>query len=174
MIINLDFVDKIKEKLHKRSLDEEIDSAFSDSYSKRVLESSDKYSNQQLSKNYMMEKQQPPPKSVKDPNDDFDTFGRKDNGRPEEIDDPFKPVKGADAPAPRPDTPLQQAHNYSSSDQERKEFFGNTYAPQQTGGQSSLSPTDMRSILLEMKDLRAQNEHIIDLLKNIQDRLRGY
>lgn len=172
MIINLDFVDKIKEKLHRKSLDEEIDSAFSDSYSKRVLESSDKYSNQQLSKNYMMEKQQPPQKPLKDPNDDFDTFGRKDNGRMDEIEDPFKPVKGADAPAPRPDTPLQQ-HNYSS-DQDRKEFFGNTYAPQQMGAQSNLSPTDIRSILLEMKDLRAQNEHIIDLLKNIQDRLRGY
>jgi len=173
MIINLDFVDKLKEKLHRKSLDEEIDSAFSDSYSKRVLESSDKYSNQQLSKNYMMEKQPPPPKELKDPNDDFDTFGRKDNGRPEEIDDPFKPVKGADAPAPRPDAPLQQSHNYSS-DTERKEFFGNTYTTQQTGSQSNISPSDMRSILLEMKDLRAQNEHIIDLLKNIQDRLRGY
>ena len=90
IIINLDFVDKIKEKLHRKSLDEEIDDAFADSYSKRVLESSDKYANQQLSKNYMMEKQQPPAKQLKDPNDDFDSFGRKDNGRPEEMDDPYR------------------------------------------------------------------------------------
>ncbi len=164
--LNLGFVDKLKTKFHKKSIDQEIDDAFDDSgsYSKKVLEGSSKQSpeKEQLSSNYRLENQSEPPTPLTEPG--------LQNQQMLDINDPLTLPKGADRPPPQSDKPLQMPETHNSTDEQKRDFFNQ---PRATGGTGTASP-DVNAILLEIKDLRTQNEHILDLLKNIQVRLRGY
>ena len=163
--LNLGFVDKLKTKFHKKSIDQEIDEAFDDSgsYSKKVLEGSSRQSpeKEQLSSNYKLENQAEPPTALMEP--------EVQNQQMLDINDPLTLPKGADRPPPQPDKPLQMPETNHSTDEQKREFFNQSRITSGAGtGQA-----DVNTILLEIKDLRTQNEHILDLLKNIQDRLRG-
>ncbi|MFH1126820.1 MAG: hypothetical protein V1718_01790 [archaeon] len=172
-MINLDFVDKLKTKFQKKSLDQEIDAAFDDSgaYSKKVLDSNSKYSrgDEQLSSAYQLERQPEPPKPVVAPGLDnpVDVYDQRQSADP---DDPLSLPAGIDRPPQQGGAPLQRMRE-RSTDYERREFFG---ASPPMASRSDLANADVGTILLELKDLRTQNEHIMDLLKNIQDRLRRY
>ncbi len=172
-MIDLGFVDKLKTKFHRRSIDEEIDSAFDDSnaYSKKVLESS----GEQLSSTYRQEAQPKPSAPLVEPGiQDTDPFAERQaasNQQAPELIDPLVLPKAMDRKPPRSDEPLQVPREHISTNDERKEFFGQA-SP--AGKGSTASSPDVNRILLEIKDLRTQNEHILDLLKNIQDRMRGY
>ncbi len=170
--LNMGFVDKLKTKFHKKSIDQEIDEAFDDSgsYSKKVLEGSSKQNpeNEQLSSNYRLESQQEPPTPLMEPGmQNQDTLS---NQQIQDTNDPFTLPKGADRPPPQADKPLQMPETHHSMDEQKRDFFNQ---PRLTGGAGTAS-SDVNTILLELKDLRTQNEHILDLLKNIQDRLRGH
>ncbi len=170
--LNLGFVDKLKTKFHKKSIDQEIDEAFdnSGSYSKKVLEGSSKQNpeKEQLSSDYRLESQPEPPTPLAEPGtQNQDTFS---NQLMHDTNDPFTLPKGADRPPPQADKPLQMPETHNSTDEQKRDFFNQ---PRLAGGAGNAS-SDVNTILLEIKDLRTQNEHILDLLKNIQDRLRGH
>lgn len=183
VVINIGLVGKLKTKFQRKSIDREIDDAFSDSYSKKVLDTNNKYpqDKDQLSGDYRLEKQPEPSKSVVDSAiHEEDPFVVNEDAiihdKMPEIDDPLQIPKGVNQSPPRTDDLLpllkeQSVDQHHSSDVQRDEFFGQN--PKVVGGVSA-HPPEINSILLEMKDLRTQNEHIINLLKNIQDRLRGY
>ncbi len=172
VVISSGFVDKLKMTFHKRSIDQEIDEAFDDSnaYSKKVLEGS----GGQLSSAYRQEAQPQPalvePGSVQD-QDPFTGKGAVSNSQVPELTDPLVFPKAMDREPPRRDEPLLVPQEHVSTSDERKEFFGQA-SP--VGERSGVSSSDVSRILLEIKDLRTQNEHILDILKNMQDRMRGY
>ncbi len=172
-MISSGFVDKLKMTFHKKSLDQEIDDAFDDSgsYSKKVLEGN----GGQLSSAYRQEAQQKPTDPLVEPGrhdqDPFADNGTVSNTQTPELTDPLVFPKAMDREPPRRDEPLMAPENHVSTNDERNEFFGQASPVGKSGGFSS---SDVSRILLEIKDLRTQNEHILDILKNMQDRMRGY
>ena len=174
VVISGGFVDKLKMTFHKKSIDDEIDSAFDDSnaYSKKVLEGS----GGQLSSAYRQERQPDPsaplvePAGVQD-QDPFAERGAVSKSQVPELTDPLVFPKAMDREPPRRDEPLLVPQEHVSTTDDRKEFFGQA-SP--VGDRSGVSSSDVSRILLEMKDLRTQNEHILDILKNMQDRMREY
>ena len=174
VVISSGFVDKLKMKLHRKSIDDEIDSAFDDSnaYSKKVLEGSDG----QLSSAYRQEGQPNPQPALVDPagvqdQDPFANKGAVSNSQMPELTDPLVFPKAMDREPPRRDEPLLVPQEHVSTTDERNEFFGQASS---AVGESGVGSSDVSRILLEIKDLRTQNEHILDILKNMQDRMRGY
>ncbi len=173
VVISGGFVDKLKMTFHKKSIDDEIDSAFDDSnaYSKKVLEGS----SGQLSSAYRQEGQPSPSAPLVEPGtvqdqDPFANKGAVSNSQMPELTDPLVFPKAMDWEPPRRDEPLLVPQEHVSTTDERNEFFGQASSASVAGVGSS----DVNRILLEIKDLRMQNEHILDILKNMQDRMRGY
>ena len=167
-------MDKLKMTFHKKSIDDEINSAFDDSnaYSKKVLEGS----GGQLSSAYRQEMQPEPPVPLVEPGrvQDQDPFVGRDgvsNQQAPELTDPLVFPKAMDREPPRRDEPILVPREHVSTTEDRKEFFGQ--ASSAVGG-SGVGSSDVSRILLEIKDLRTQNEHILDILKNMQDRMREY
>ncbi|MCK5698732.1 MAG: hypothetical protein KAH93_02710 [Candidatus Aenigmarchaeota archaeon] len=174
VVISSGFVDKLKMTFHKRSIDQEIDEAFDDSnaYSKKVLEGS----SGQLSSAYRQEAQPKPQPALVEPGaaqdqDPFADKGAVSISQMPELTDPLVLPRAMDREPPRRDEPLLMPTDHVSTNDERKEFFEQV-SP--VGDRSGVSSSDVSRILLEIKDLRTQNEHILDILKNMQDRMRGY
>lgn len=199
----MSFLDKVKDKIKGKSIDTEINDAFGEgsSYSKRVLEASqNRQKTSELSSDYLRERQPPAPRATAAPEAQFmrgaaPERNYSDYGKSQATSPPRQPALQRSAlqlPADEDefmrrryesDNPAEERNAPPPRDllglgdmQEEKRSappFERNPVSRETLPDASVDRM-LDSIVLGMKDLRAQNNHIIDLLRNIQDRLNRY
>ncbi len=184
-VIALSFIDKMKNKIHRKTIDEEIDVAFRDesSYSKRVLDA-----NQRPQANNTA-----PGQARNTP------FTQNTAPTPptQNTGSAYEPARTSPLLKARQGVQQQAAQELPDEDEFMRQRFGadqiddkdvppppdliglpgtdieklapprQTFAHRQDIGSTEV----LEELVLSMKDLRAQNNHIIDLLRNMQDRL---
>ncbi|MCK5332994.1 MAG: hypothetical protein KAJ24_00645 [Candidatus Aenigmarchaeota archaeon] len=181
----MSFIDKMKNKIHRKTIDEEIDVAFRDesSYSKRVLDA-----NQRPQANNTA-----PGQARNTP------FTQNTAPTPptQNTGSAYEPARTSPLLKARQGVQQQAAQELPDEDEFMRQRFGadqiddkdvppppdliglpgtdieklapprQTFAHRQDIGSTEV----LEELVLSMKDLRAQNNHIIDLLRNMQDRL---
>ncbi len=198
----MSFLDKVKDKIKGKSIDTELNDAFGEgsSYSKRVLEASQNLQKtSELSPDYFRERQPPAPRAPAAPEAqfirgaaperDYSGYGKSEAAPPRQPahqrsalplpadeDEFMRRRYDSDNPAEERNAPPPRDLLGLGENQEEKRpappFERNTISRETSPDASVEGMLD--SIILGMKDLRAQNNHIIDLLRNIQDRLNRY
>ncbi len=185
-VIALSFIDKMKNKLHRKSIDEEIDVAFRDesSYSKRVLDANQRPQTNntapvQEAKNNPFARNTAPTPSMQNTGSAYEPArtspllkarqGVQQSATQElpDEDEFMRQRFGADQIEDKDVPPPPDLIGLPGTDMEKLAPPRHTFAHMQDIGSTDV----LDELLLSMKDLRAQNNHIIDLLRNMQDRL---
>ncbi len=185
-MIALSFIDKMKNKIKGKSIDEEINTAFrdEDSYSKRVLDA-----NQRPQRNNAETGQLGKLPSAQNAMSAAAVQNTGAAYEPSRTSPLLKARQGVQQQA-EPDLPNEEEfmkQRFGADQLEDKDvpppsdLIGLPGAevekltpPRQTSFMHKQDPGSqdvLNELLLSMKDLRAQNNHIIDLLRNMQDRL---
>ncbi len=188
-VIALSFLDKMKNKIKGKSIDEEINSVLrdEDSYSKRVLDA-----NQRPQKNDAEPRQlgklpsaqnamsAPPMQSTDRAYENANTSPllKSRQGIPQQQAEPNLPNEeefmrqrfGADQIEDKDVPPPPDLIGLPGANVEKENMLSR-HETSLTHRQDLGSDDVLNELLLSMKDLRAQNNHIIDLLRNMQDRL---
>ncbi len=185
-MIALSFIDKMKNKIKGKSIDEEINTAFrdEDSYSKRVLDA-----NQRPQRNNAETGQLGKLPSAQNAMSAAAVQNTGAAYEPSRTSPLLKARQGVQQQA-EPDLPNEEEfmkQRFGADQLEDKDvpppsdLIGLPGAevekltpPRQPSFMHKQDPGSqdvLNELLLSMKDLRAQNNHIIDLLRNMQDRL---
>lgn len=184
-MIVLSLIDKMKNKIRRKSIDDEIDSVFRDesSYSKRVLDANRRPQNNNVA-----------------PEQFRSRFPSQNTARPLQAQSTGRPYDRVNTPLLKSRQGIQQQATPDLPDED--EFMRQRFGGDKIDDKNIPPPPDLLGLpgnnmdnhlprrdtpfrhvsgagsndaldelLLSMKDLRAQNNHIIDLLRNIQDRL---
>ncbi|MCK5233221.1 MAG: hypothetical protein KAJ91_00230 [Candidatus Aenigmarchaeota archaeon] len=182
----MSLLDKMKNKIKGKSIDEEIDVVFRDesSYSKRVLDANQRpQANNtppvQEARNNPFAQNTAPTPPMQNTGSAYEPArtspllkarqGVQQNA-PQELPDEDEFMRqrfGADQIADKDVPPPPDLIGLPGTDVEKLTPPRQTFAHGQNIGSSEV----LDELLLSMKDLRAQNNHIIDLLRNMQDRL---